>query len=363
METTSEAAAFGVLPRELPAWLQDRMTRVRRLEATCGPVLKASGRKAVWEQLSMDGVAKLEGGAAIRAVVLGPDPVTSEGVAIVFIEGGVADRIVVRGDSIQGVHFEDAAYAALDEYQKHLPKVGAEKAEGKQDARPSEVLATAAASPAITGSGVPLPELGDSPVDARIRAAISAGVVLHAVDVLEIRAALASCDELHQKATRLSRLGADPMRKGNAFPMGVGFTRMTKRASQRIDASVRRAGEASELFRRAEGFRRYAEGLLAGRNTIEEKKRMSAAIVELQNRVVGELLQWTKGRTILKLAVTRVNLDRAGYPISFSIPEAANVAGDRVDVVRAFFRGNKQAFRALVDQLRVSVTAAGVGTT
>ncbi len=96
---------------------------------------------------------------------------------------------------------------------------------------------------------------------------------------------------------------------------------MTKRASQRIDASVRRAGEASELFRRADSARRYAEGLLAGESTFAARQRATAAQEELQRRVVGELLRWAKGRSILKLGVLRVNRDRRGipYPLRFLV--------------------------------------------
>ena len=107
METVSEVSVCGVLPA-LPGWLQERLSQVERLEGR-GNALSFSEPKAVWHQLSMDGVALLEGGAVIRAVVLGADPASFEGVAIVFIEGGAVDRIVVRGNSVQGVHFEEAA--------------------------------------------------------------------------------------------------------------------------------------------------------------------------------------------------------------------------------------------------------------
>ena len=348
---------FGVL-QALPDWLQERLSSVERLAGGSSNQLSASRPQAVWHQLSMDGVVQLEGGGTVRAVVLGPDPVSFEGVAIVFIEGGQTDRVVVRGDSIQGVHFEEATYAALAEYQKCLPTT--EAIRSAQPATHTPTLAVALASPAPVEFLAP-PELGNTRVDATIRAAMAAGVALHAVDVDEIRAAMAKYDDLTQRAARLLRISTDPMRKGNAFPMGVGFTRMTKRAAQRIDASVRRAGEASELFRRAEGARRYADGLLAGQNTLASKRRESAAQHELQRRVVGELLGWARGKTILKLGVRRVNRDRAGYPVSFTVSacKVSTGLGNKVDVVRAFFHGNKEAFCALVDQLRGSEMPVG----
>lgn len=361
METASEVSVFGVL-LDLPGWLQERLSQVERLEGR-GNALSPSEPKAVWHQLSMDGVALLEGGAVIRAVVLGADPASFEGVAIVLIEGGAVDRIVVRGNSIQGVHFEEAAYAALAEYLNYLPKARTVPISCTLSQPRASTPTAVAASAAEVADLVPL-ALGDSPVDASIRAAMSAGVVLNSVDADEIRTAMAKCDDLTRRATRLLRLASDPMRKGSAFPMGVGFTKMTKRASQRIDASVRRAGEASEVLRRADSARRYAEGLLAGENTFAARQRATAAQEELQRRVVGELLRWAKGRSILKLGVLRVNRDRAGYPVSFTV-SGGNVSagfGDKVDVVRAFFRGNKEAFCTLVDQLRGS-ELAGVGQT
>lgn len=85
-------------------------------------------------------------------------------------------------------------------------------------------------------------EMATQDIDQKIAKAQEEGVLLNDQDIEEIRTRQAAADEL-LKRYRGRSIG-DPMSKGDAFPMGVGFTRMTKRKEQRLDASVRRAGEA-----------------------------------------------------------------------------------------------------------------------
>jgi hypothetical protein len=102
-----------------PDWFAERLQRVERLVPHGAP-LAPDNRKVVLEWLHLDGVVPLAGGGVIRNYVLGPEPLTREGVGISFIEGGVATPIVVWGKSIQGVDFEVAAIIALNRYRDGL---------------------------------------------------------------------------------------------------------------------------------------------------------------------------------------------------------------------------------------------------
>jgi hypothetical protein len=68
-------------------------------------------------------------------------------------------------------------------------------------------------------------------VDQRIASAIAVGIELSDKDRGEIRAELDQAEQLGRAANRTAGCGSDSMNKGYAFPMGVGFTRMTQRAS------------------------------------------------------------------------------------------------------------------------------------
>lgn len=197
-------------------------------------------------------------------------------------------------------------------------------------------------------------------IDQRIAAAEQSGVNLSDADKTAIRETLEKAANLNRKASRTSALGSDPLNKGNAFPMGVGFTRETKRSNQRIDASVRRAGEAVVLWKKAEQAEKYAEALLAGKNTEADKLRKAIKREEMQRALVEKLEGWAKDDKIGGFTIERVNKDRDGYPASYTISGEGIVKGvqDKVDVVREFFAGDKDAFRAMVDEARAQDTPA-----
>ncbi|QMI49910.1 hypothetical protein [Burkholderia sp. MBR-1] len=194
----------------------------------------------------------------------------------------------------------------------------------------------------------------DDTIVQRIAAACSAGVVLDECDQLQIRETLRKAKAFRRKADRVASLGADPMNKGNAFPMGVGFTRVTKRAAQRIDASVRRAGEAVDLYRKAEQFEAHANTLLSGKGTAADRQRCADARVRTQREALARLIGWKKGDTMGRFCIERVNRDRDGYPVSYTISGEGIVKGvwDKVDVIRTLFDGDKSAFRRTVDEIR-----------
>ncbi|MCB4350021.1 hypothetical protein LA345_40225 (plasmid) [Burkholderia vietnamiensis] len=358
----SELNGSATIVQEPPKWMLERLGQVRKLAVSSAPI-EATDAKAVWDRVHMDGVAALAGGGVVRAVVLGPDPETYEGVAMVFIEGGVSERVLVRGESIQGVHFERALYVALTQYRSIIrqpERAFVQRADMRRvspEARTVQVDRSEEPDEAVIP--VALNTLDNrNPVDVQIIAALNGGVVLGEADVRVIRDEFARAAEFDRRAIRVSSLGADPMNKGHSFPLGVGFTRMTKRASQRLDASVRRAGQAVKLYQRAEQARNFALALLAGKGTRADALRRRQMQSTTQELLIRELLGWVKGKSIMQLGVTRVNRDRDGYPVSFTIEGQGIVKGvsDKVDVVREFFAGNKLAFRSLVDRIRLSTT-------
>lgn len=222
---------------------------------------------------------------------------------------------------------------------------------------PAEVAAPA---PEPAAPAVEQPEAETDAIDQRIAEAELAGVELSDDDKDKIRAALTKAEELNRKAGRISGLASDPMRKGNAFPMGVGFMRMTKRAEQRIDASVKRAGEAVEVFKRAEQAERYAEALLAGNGTDADKIRKEEVRTETRRVLLDKLLNWKKGDKIGAYTIERVSNDAEGYPSSYTISGDGIIKGvsDKVQVAREFFDGDKEALRAMVDEIRGPTAAA-----
>lgn len=186
----------------------------------------------------------------------------------------------------------------------------------------------------------------------RIADAEAAGVKLSDHDKAAIFAALEDAQTLYTKASHLSN--CDPMNKGHAFPMGVGFTRMTKRAEQRIDASVRRAGESLPVFAKANQASLYAEALLSGTGTEDDKLKKAIKREQMLQALIVRLISWKKGDKIAAFSLERINKDRDGYPSSYTISGNGIIKGvyDKIDVVREFFKGNKSEFRAMVDAAR-----------
>ena len=195
-----------------------------------------------------------------------------------------------------------------------------------------------------------------SAVEDKINAAVQAGVVLSEADKATIRDTAKRAAEFRARANRTSASGSDPMNKGNAFPMGVGFTKMTKRAEQRIDASVRWAGEAVDLWKKAEQAEKQVDAYLQGKGTEADNLKRAERKLETQKDLVRRLVEWKKGDKIGTFTVERVNKDRDGYPASYTISGEGVVKGvmDRVDVAREFFDGSKEKLRSLVDEARAA---------
>ncbi|MGF6440381.1 hypothetical protein [Paraburkholderia youngii] len=202
----------------------------------------------------------------------------------------------------------------------------------------------------------PAPPPGNDTVNTRIEEAVASGIELTGVDIAAIHEHFAQADDLNRRAGRITQASSDPLRKGNAFPLGVGYTRMTRTAEKRLDASVRRAGEAVELARRAQAHLRQAEDMLAGKDTEAHHRKVTAARDALRSFIVDRLLTWKKGDVFRQFTIKRVNRDREGYPASYSFSGPDIIAGhnDKIDVVREYFGGNREAFRALVDQARAA---------
>ena len=195
-----------------------------------------------------------------------------------------------------------------------------------------------------------------SEIDRRIADAEASGVVLSDADKAKIRKAFDNAEDAQKQANRLSGASSDPLNKGNSFPMGVGFTRMTKRTEQRIDASVKKAGEAVKFFNKAKLLRADVEALLAGKGTEADKAAKADKRKRYQAEVAAKLLTWKKGDKIASFTIERVNMDRDGYPSSYTISGEGIVKGvhDKVDVVKEIFGGDKQAFRKTIDEARVA---------
>lgn len=191
-------------------------------------------------------------------------------------------------------------------------------------------------------------------IEDRIAAAERNGVVLSANDKARIRDLANDAAVLRKRADRWSAAGADPMNKGNAFPMGVGFTKMTKRKEQAIDASVRKAGESLKFAEQARAKQAQVERLLAGKDTDAAKETQAGRQAAARRKLVETLLQWQPGTKLGRYTVERVSNDRDGYPSSYTISGEGIVKGvqDKVDIAREHFGGDKAALRALVDELR-----------
>jgi hypothetical protein len=111
-------------------------------------------------------------------------------------------------------------------------------------------------------------------VEGKIEASLAKGIALSAGDRAKIHELYATAHQHFANANKRSM--SDPMGKGNAFPLGVGFTKMTRRKERNIDASVRRAGEAVVLFKKGNQLQEGAEKLLAGKGT-EANSPLSAS--------------------------------------------------------------------------------------
>jgi diguanylate cyclase (GGDEF)-like protein len=191
----------------------------------------------------------------------------------------------------------------------------------------------------------------DKNIEQRIADAEANGVELSEKDKKIIRETQTKADDLARKAYRTGN--TDPMNKGNAFPMGVGYTKMTKRKEQAIDASVRKAGEAVKLWNKAKTESDYVDKLLSGKGTEADIARKEIKKSEGRRRIVETLLNWKKGDKLGGFTIERINRDRDGYPASYTISGEGIIKGvqDKVNVVKELFGGDIDQFRSLVDEL------------
>lgn len=189
-------------------------------------------------------------------------------------------------------------------------------------------------------------------VEEKIAAAVAKGVVLSDSDRKAIHELHAGANEHFAKANKRSM--SDPMGKGHAFPMGVGFTNMTRRKERNLDASVRRAGEAVVLYKKGKQLMEAAEKLLAGKGTVANLQSKAVRRAAMQRDLVKLLLGDAKGRKLGQFTIERVNKDRDGYPASFTISGDGVIKGvwDKVSVIKEYFAGDKAAFRELVDRTK-----------
>jgi SAM-dependent methyltransferase len=186
-------------------------------------------------------------------------------------------------------------------------------------------------------------------IEQRISEAEAAGVVLSEKDKSEIRRLDKAAADFTKQANQLS--GYDPMNKGTAFPMGVGYTKMTKRSSQRIDTGVKKAGEAVVASNKAKAATAMLDNLLAGKGTDADKAAKIERTKDYRREVVAKLLNWKKGDKVGTFEITRINKNSEGYPTSYNFKGDGIIAGvnDKVDVVREVFKGNRAEFEQMVN--------------
>lgn len=189
-------------------------------------------------------------------------------------------------------------------------------------------------------------------VEEKIAAAIAKGIVFSASDRTKIHDLYAGANQHFANANKRSI--CDPMGKGHAFPMGVGFTKMTRRKERNLDASVRRAGEAVVLYKKGNQLIEAAEKLLSGKGTEANLQTKAERRAAMQRDLVKLLLGDAKGRKLGQFTIERVNKDRDGYPASYTISGEGVIKGvwDKVNVVQDYFAGDKAAFRELVDRTK-----------
>lgn len=213
---------------------------------------------------------------------------------------------------------------------------------------------------ALKEAGIEEDFLGDTTskpineIDQRIADAESVGVILSSADKELIRSTDKKAKDFQRKANALAGASSDPMRKGDAFPMGVGFTKMTKRSAQRIDASVTKAGESVKMSEQAKIASQFVDNLLAGKGTEAEKQTKEAKREVYLRDVVNKLLTAKKGDKISKYTIEKINKDKAGYPLSFNFSGEGIVKGvwDKIDVVKDIFSGDRAKFVQMVDEAR-----------
>lgn len=128
---------------------------------------------------------------------------------------------------------------------------------------------------------------------------------------------------------------------------------MTKRAEQRIDASVRHASEAVKLWGQADQAEKQADALLSGKGTEADKSLKAAKNDKFQRDTLATLMDWKKGggATFGKYPIKRVTLDRDGYPFAV-IVSATDLTDNKFDIAKTLFDGDREAVRRMVDQLR-----------
>ena len=193
-------------------------------------------------------------------------------------------------------------------------------------------------------------DVSSEEVQASIERAMASGVALSESDQAGIVAIAAEADALSRKLARM-RGADDPMRKGNAFPMGAGFTRMTRRSEKRLDASVRQAGELVAIAKRVEAIRSALAALLAGVGTESWHRRKEESKRHGQVRLVEKLLDAPGGdRRIAEFTITRVNMSRDGLPVSYNFtgPGITQGINDKIDVIRVAFAGDRARLAEVV---------------
>ncbi|WP_046971158.1 PLxRFG domain-containing protein [Dyella japonica] len=196
-------------------------------------------------------------------------------------------------------------------------------------------------------------------IDDRIAEAERNGVTLSDADKKSIRESQARADEFTRRANQASGRGADPLNKGDAFPMGVGFTRMTKRKEQAIDASVRRAGEATKWYDKAKAAHAHIDGMLAGKGTEGERSQQEQRKAASTEALLRKILKG-ESKKLGKYEVAKVTTDKQGYPAALMLRGEGIIKGvnDRVDLARELFQGDKAQLRAAVDKIRGESTDA-----
>lgn len=216
---------------------------------------------------------------------------------------------------------------------------------------PAESAQTQAVSSPSPDSA-PVAAVGQDDIEARIAAAEASGVVLSATDKRAIREKDAAFREASRKANRLSIGSSDPMNKGSAFPMGVGFTKMTKRKAQAIDSSVTKAGLAVKESAKADAAGKGVESMLAGRGTEADRvakaeKQAASREATMRGLLSGEL------KTLMGFTVQKITKDKDGYPAGLIFSGEGIIKGvnDRIDLSREVF-GSKDTIRAIVDKIK-----------
>lgn len=120
----------------------------------------------------------------------------------------------------------------------------------------------------------------NQPIESRIADAEKAGIVLSYADKAEIKRLYTESLEARKKADRLSVSSSDPMNKGNAFPLGVGYTKMTKRKERAIDTSVINAGKAVRLYGKSEAYKERLNKMLLGIGTESYNAKKNQSEIE-----------------------------------------------------------------------------------